>query len=348
MVQTIFTNTVTRSQIERYTWRHSCNEDWAHHYKVQDGVLFMKEAEGNRLVIPKSRRVHLLRRFHYSSFGEHCGVSKTYSRIRDIAYWPGMFRDVESWVVGCLPCQRRKIPQDKGQGFLQSPIIEAPDHTVSIDILGPFKKWFRWEMSKPKRVLMPSLFSGWSSLQLRPDCWVIVEVNSCRHHSIDCVPGLVSQRFTPPHVILRPTLTLRDSIDSSVPICLCIHNQTRKIGTATFQLVSWRIEQLFMMSLGFLRFPHVWRKTEDSIWNTVDSTSKASWRKLQEHWSKSVIVFSDIKLLVCIISSRRNLITAYKPHHSHKLFLRWTGPHRVLKKQSDLVYDVEHLWTKRV
>jgi hypothetical protein len=61
------------------------DDDRAHHYKVQDGVMFMKEAEGNRLVIPKSQGVHLLRRFHNSPFGGHDCVSKTYCRIRGIA-----------------------------------------------------------------------------------------------------------------------------------------------------------------------------------------------------------------------------------------------------------------------
>jgi len=100
----------------------------------------MKEAESNGLVIPKSQRVHVLRRFHNSPFEGHFGQSKLYSRITYIPYWPEMFRDVKRWVVGCLPCQRRKLLQDKRQGFLESPIIEAPNNTVSIDILGPFTK----------------------------------------------------------------------------------------------------------------------------------------------------------------------------------------------------------------
>ena len=80
------------------------------------------------------------------------------------------------------------------------------------------------------------------------------ESQSRQHYSIDCVPGSVFQRFTPLRIILRPTLTLRDSINSSVPIWRCIHNHTTKIGTATFQLVSWLIEQLLIMSQSFLRF----------------------------------------------------------------------------------------------
>jgi len=60
-------------------------------------------------VISTSQRVHLFQRFHNSPFGGHCGVSKTYSRMRYIAYWPGMLRNVKRWVVGCLLCQRRKL-----------------------------------------------------------------------------------------------------------------------------------------------------------------------------------------------------------------------------------------------
>jgi len=88
----------------------------------------------------ESHRVHLLRIFHNSPFGGHCGVSKTYFRIKDIAYRPGIFRDVKRWVVGSVRCQRRKLPRDKRQGFLHNPINEAPNHSVSIDISVPFTK----------------------------------------------------------------------------------------------------------------------------------------------------------------------------------------------------------------
>ena len=84
------------------------HEDWSHHYKVQDGVLFMKKTEGSRLVIPKSQRVHLLRRIRKSLFGRQCDISKTSSRIRDIAYWPGMFRDVKRWLLVFWPVSEEK------------------------------------------------------------------------------------------------------------------------------------------------------------------------------------------------------------------------------------------------
>ena len=47
----------------------------------------------------------------------------------------------ERWVLGWLP-------HDKREGFLHSPICEAPTHTVSIEILGPFTKSARLGISK--------------------------------------------------------------------------------------------------------------------------------------------------------------------------------------------------------
>jgi hypothetical protein len=32
----------------------------------------------------------------------------SYQRVKKIFYWPGMKRDVESWVVQCPVCQRSK------------------------------------------------------------------------------------------------------------------------------------------------------------------------------------------------------------------------------------------------
>jgi hypothetical protein len=39
------------------------HEVWARDCEIQDGILFMKEAEGNRLVIPKTQRVHCFEHF---------------------------------------------------------------------------------------------------------------------------------------------------------------------------------------------------------------------------------------------------------------------------------------------
>jgi hypothetical protein len=47
----------------------------------------------------------------------HQGTRKTYLRITDSCYWPGMFKDVEKFVSTCKECQLNKQPTSKPAGY---------------------------------------------------------------------------------------------------------------------------------------------------------------------------------------------------------------------------------------
>jgi transposase InsO family protein len=51
-----------------------------------------------------------------------------------------MYSDIRRWVNACVDCAKRKPPQPKRHGFLEPIVPIGPFETVSIDIVGPFKK----------------------------------------------------------------------------------------------------------------------------------------------------------------------------------------------------------------
>jgi hypothetical protein len=68
----------------------------------------------------------------------HQGTRKTYLRITDSCYWPGMFKDVEKFVSMCKECQLNKQPTSKPAGVPHIlPVPERPWQSIAKDFVGP-------------------------------------------------------------------------------------------------------------------------------------------------------------------------------------------------------------------
>ena len=44
---------------------------------------------------------------------EHFGIAKTFDRVQELFYRPGMRRDVHDWESSCKVCSQKKSPQQK-------------------------------------------------------------------------------------------------------------------------------------------------------------------------------------------------------------------------------------------
>ena len=97
------------------------NVDGMHCWRLQvgnlsidtDGRLWRRRAppaEGSQLVVPRSERRAMIRRFHDSLFAGHLGISRTVFRLQTRVYWPGLRQDVRTYVVSCTVCIARKSP----------------------------------------------------------------------------------------------------------------------------------------------------------------------------------------------------------------------------------------------
>ena len=111
---------------------------------VESGVLIRlfqsptgKEPPTKQLVAPKSLRDVILSQLHSSITGGHLGEAKTLTKLKRSFYWPGHYKDVESWCRTCSQCATRKSPNPHQKGPLQSITMGAPMQLVAVDLLGP-------------------------------------------------------------------------------------------------------------------------------------------------------------------------------------------------------------------
>ncbi|GJX81357.1 putative reverse transcriptase domain-containing protein [Tanacetum coccineum] len=62
---------------------------------------------------------------HKTRYYVHPGADKMYHDLRDMYWWPGMKRDIATYVSKCLTCSKVKVKQQRPSGLLQQP--EIPD-----------------------------------------------------------------------------------------------------------------------------------------------------------------------------------------------------------------------------
>ena len=67
-------------------------------------------SEGSQLVVPVRERQELIRQFHDSLFAGHLGITRTIFRLLDRVYWPGLRRDVKTYIASCTICLAQKSP----------------------------------------------------------------------------------------------------------------------------------------------------------------------------------------------------------------------------------------------
>lgn len=95
--------------------RYVKSELWRKELSEKDGLLLFR----NRIIVPKSLQPQILRLYHdHLIFGGHLGVAKTYKKINDRYYWPGLTDEVHKYVKSCLNCQLAK-KENKTRGTLK-------------------------------------------------------------------------------------------------------------------------------------------------------------------------------------------------------------------------------------
>lgn len=79
------------------------------------------------VVIPRSSNQisELLREYHDSPVGGHSGDLKTYLRMAADWFWPGMRKDVTTYVRQCSICQQHKSSTQSPAGILQPQPLPA-------------------------------------------------------------------------------------------------------------------------------------------------------------------------------------------------------------------------------
>lgn len=91
-----------------------------------------------RLVIPERLCNEIMEACHADLFSGHFGFMKTYSRIQNNYYWPGMYSQIKDYCQKCADCQTRKNANRATKASLVPiPVEGLPFERIAVDVLGP-------------------------------------------------------------------------------------------------------------------------------------------------------------------------------------------------------------------
>lgn len=94
-----------------------------------------------KLVIPTPNRKKIMYENHDVPTSGHLGVHKTYCRIFERYYWPGMKKDIKYYVRTCVTCGANKHSNEAKPGLCgQFKEIDFPFQCISLDFMGPFPR----------------------------------------------------------------------------------------------------------------------------------------------------------------------------------------------------------------
>ncbi|GKD77181.1 putative reverse transcriptase domain-containing protein, partial [Tanacetum coccineum] len=81
-------------------------------------------------------RTMIMDEAHKTRYFMHLGADKMYHNLRDMYWWPGMKRDIATYVSKCLICLKVKAEHQRPSGFLQQPEIpEWKWDNITIDFI---------------------------------------------------------------------------------------------------------------------------------------------------------------------------------------------------------------------
>lgn len=103
-------------------------------FSISNSVIFYN----HRLWIPPPLRSQIIAACHIIPPFRHIGHKKTQKTILQTCNWPGLHRDVSSFIQSCLSCQRLRPRIEKYQGqFLHEPPSNNLFETIHMDHWGP-------------------------------------------------------------------------------------------------------------------------------------------------------------------------------------------------------------------
>ena len=122
------------------------------YFYIKNGILMRKWrpfdvpaddewAVYHQIVVPKSYRHEILSIAHESSMSGHLGINKTYHKIINHFYWPGLKSDVSKYCKTCHTCQMVGTNQTIPKGQLQPiPVFDEPFSRILSDCVGPLPR----------------------------------------------------------------------------------------------------------------------------------------------------------------------------------------------------------------
>ncbi|GBG66017.1 hypothetical protein CBR_g54997 [Chara braunii] len=124
---------VTMDIIRKLRAKDKATED---EFVMVDGLLFLRKAGIERLVVPSSENLRSLFLGEYHDATGHFGYKETRVNLVQRFWWPGMLDDAKKYVETCHVCHRDKPRTQAPLGLLKPlPIPAGPGQSVSMDFM---------------------------------------------------------------------------------------------------------------------------------------------------------------------------------------------------------------------
>jgi transposase InsO family protein len=91
------------------------------------------------LVVPACLRLQIMYELHTAPKSGHLGFNKTYHKLLERFYWPGVYMDVRTWIGSCSHCNRRKESQHGKVGQMHPLKATEPFYMVGMDLMGTMR-----------------------------------------------------------------------------------------------------------------------------------------------------------------------------------------------------------------
>ena len=91
-------------------------------------------------LLPQRLQSYVFNQYHNSGLGGgHHAHHRTWLRIKQDWWYPGMYNDIKNQCLACPACQARGTKFSCQTRDLKAIYSPEPGHTIGIDIVGPFR-----------------------------------------------------------------------------------------------------------------------------------------------------------------------------------------------------------------
>ena len=155
--------------------------------KISRPLRRLNEVDKFVICIPYNMCSDVLFECHDSIYSGHLGRTKTWERVREKYYWPGMYEDIKTYVKTCEECMRFKGERNFKLGKRQRMPIESlcgPFDFIVADAIGPLPKT---KFKNKYIITITDYFTRWAEAipvaDLKSSTWLKVVRNEvfCRH-----------------------------------------------------------------------------------------------------------------------------------------------------------------------
>lgn len=97
--------------------------------------------EYTQVVLPFSLWAEVMHHTHLSILAGHLGVDRTANQVTSRFWWPGIWRDIQCWLVAYVECQAKKTSGNTKSSRLEPiPVQTEPFYMLGFDIVGPLPR----------------------------------------------------------------------------------------------------------------------------------------------------------------------------------------------------------------